>query len=96
MTTKGNDGASLQQPGSAFVTRFKCAVCGKLTAGRMPRIHSRHEGDTSARWPRWHAVNGKVCDGNFKEAEWVDVPKPPNDQAHPTAAKATVGGTEKL
>lgn len=84
--------------GSAIVTRFKCVVCGKLSAGRMPRINSRNEGDTTARWPRWHAVNGKVCDGNFKEAEWVDVPVKPNVKALPrlpdSAAKTEQKGNK--
>lgn len=54
-------------------TRFRCVVCGKLTAGRMPRIHSRHRGDTTGRFPRRHnAENGKPCAGNVREAEWIE------------------------
>jgi hypothetical protein len=54
-------------------TRFRCRVCGKLTAGRMPR-EGRASGDTSERWPRRHAVAGRVCEGVYHLAEWVDVP----------------------
>jgi hypothetical protein len=50
-------------------TRFRCVTCGKLTSGRMPR-----RGDTSARYPRRHYSNdGKICEGVFRDAEWVDV-----------------------
>ena len=55
-------------------TRFRCVTCGKLTAGRMPRVHGRHQGDTSARYPRRHnGADGKPCAGNVFHAEWVDV-----------------------
>jgi hypothetical protein len=53
-------------------TKFKCAVCGKITAGRLP-IQNKHKGDGSFRFPRRHYVNGKLCDGVFEEAEWVDI-----------------------
>jgi len=62
-------------------TRFKCVVCGKVTAGRMPRVHARHEGDGSARFPRMHKVDGVLCDGSFMEAEWVDEPREEKLQA---------------
>lgn len=53
-------------------TRFRCSVCGKLTAGRMPK-----KGDTSARFPRRHyEQNGRLCPGVFRDAEWVDVETP--------------------
>lgn len=51
-------------------TRFRCVICGKLTAGRMPR-EGRHIGDGSARFPRRHKINGQPCAGNIREAEWV-------------------------
>lgn len=52
-------------------TRFRCVVCGKLTAGRIPRA-GRHAGDTTARFPRRHkGPDGKPCGGNILEAEWV-------------------------
>lgn len=54
-------------------TLFKCAVCGKLTAGRISR-EGRLSGDGSHRFPRRHKVNGKDCLGNLEEAEWVDIP----------------------
>jgi hypothetical protein len=47
-------------------TRFRCVVCGKITAGRMPR-----RGDTTVRFPRRHRVNGVRCPGNIQEADWV-------------------------
>jgi hypothetical protein len=46
--------------------RFKCDMCGKLTAGRIPR-----RGDGSGRYPRKHKVNGEVCLGSFDGAVWV-------------------------
>jgi hypothetical protein len=59
--------------GKRWETRFKCVVCGKLTAGRMPR-EGRLVGDTSARFPRRHkGPDGKPCPGNIEDAEWVDV-----------------------
>jgi hypothetical protein len=57
---------------SKLETRFKCAVCGKITAGRIGR-DGRHVGDGSGRYPRRHNVDGKPCLGNIQEAEWVDV-----------------------
>lgn len=52
-------------------TRFVCVVCGKDTAGRMPR-EGGAGGDTSERRPRYHKLaDGRVCDGNYYLAEWV-------------------------
>ena len=48
-------------------TRFKCVLCGKITAGRIPR-----NGDKSMRFPRRHNANGKPCPGNVEEAKWVE------------------------
>ena len=57
-------------------TKFRCIVCGKVTMGRMPRVHSNYQGDASARFPRRHkGEDGKPCSGNILEAEWVDVPE---------------------
>lgn len=47
-------------------TRFKCVVCGKITAGRIPK-----NGDLSERYPRRHIKNGKPCPGNIIQAEWL-------------------------
>lgn len=56
------------------VTRFRCVVCGKLTAGRLPRDGRHFPGDGSERWPRRHkGANGQLCDGVWQLAEWVDV-----------------------
>lgn len=55
------------------ITRFRCRVCGKLTAGRIPR-EGRYVGDLSARFPRRHNVNGQPCPGIIEDAEWIDVP----------------------
>ncbi len=63
-----------------MTTRFRCMVCGKLTAGRLPR-GDYHEGvgDTSFRWPRRHkGKDGKPCAGNIIEAEWVDIKETPD------------------
>ena len=52
-------------------TRFRCAVCGKLTAGRKPR-----GGDGTLMYPSAHkkAHGGVVeCPGMSEEAEWVGV-----------------------
>lgn len=53
--------------------RFRCIVCGKLTAGRVPRT-AWQKGDGSARFPRRHKIRGtdKPCPGNIEEAEWVE------------------------
>lgn len=51
-----------------MVTRFCCVVCGKLTAGRLPR-----RGDGTTRYPRRHNRGGAPCDGNWQEARWVDI-----------------------
>jgi len=54
------------------ITKFKCAVCGKISTGRTPK-----DGDGSFRYPRRHKINGVVCEGVYEEAEWVndDLPK---------------------
>lgn len=49
-------------------TRFLCVICGKMSTGRKPR-----RGDGSARYPRYHRMEGKPCEGNFYFAEWVDI-----------------------
>jgi len=51
-----------------MMTKFKCIICGKLTAGRIPR-----GGDGTLRYPRRHKWNGRPCPGNYREAEWVKV-----------------------
>ena len=52
------------------VTRFKCVVCGKITAGRQTGRYS----DRSERYPRRHAgPDGEWCPGNIEYAEWVEV-----------------------
>jgi hypothetical protein len=56
--------------------KFKCSICGKLTSGRMPINPHNHKekGDGSFRYPRRHKnENGGYCEGNYKEAIWVDV-----------------------
>lgn len=57
------------------MTRFKCVICGKITAGRMPVDLDNHRfrGDTTFRYPRRHKdKTGKLCIGSLQEAEWVD------------------------
>ena len=50
-------------------TKFKCVVCGKLTAGRAPR-----GGDGTLRYPRKHKdKGGQPCPGNWLEAKWVNL-----------------------
>jgi hypothetical protein len=56
------------------LTRFKCVVCGKITAGRMPRDGHGSPGDGTFLYPRRHkGKDGNPCAGNIEEAEWVDV-----------------------
>ena len=52
------------------ITRFRCIMCGHLSAGR---IRGRGRGDGSFRYPRRHLVDGSVCAGMLREAEWVEV-----------------------
>lgn len=59
------------------ITRFKCVVCGRLTAGRLPRGGRHRPGDTSAYYPRRHKHHGKPCAGNILQARWVDVETDP-------------------
>lgn len=59
-----------------MLTRFRCVVCGMLSAGKKPVNYYRHRevGDGTFRYPRWHKdPAGNVCMGNFKEAEWVEI-----------------------
>jgi len=64
--------------------RFKivCSVCGKVTAGRLPRA-SRHDmGDGTFWFPRRHDVDGKPCDGNIEEGKMIDAPSIDHHAAH--------------
>jgi hypothetical protein len=56
-------------------TRFRCVVCGKVTAGRLPvnPTNHRERGDGTLWYPRRHKHNGEPCKGNILEAELVDV-----------------------
>ncbi len=72
-----------------YITRFQCQICGKLTAGRLPRagsdiwdevfhkyrrVETWHVNDGTMRYPRRHkGVDGKPCPGNMLEAEWTDI-----------------------
>jgi len=50
--------------------RFRCAECGKETAGRLPK-----GGSGDYYWPRKHRdSSGKVCEGVYREAEWLKTP----------------------
>ena len=71
-------------PGKRWQTRYKCTVCGKLTAGRLPR-GPWEPGDGSFMYPRRHPcpsgerdIQGHriPCPGIFEEPEWVDVEVP--------------------
>lgn len=57
--------------------KFKCAHCGKLTAGgRLPR-DGHVKGDGTFRFPRRHkGADGQSCDGNIMEAEWIETARP--------------------
>lgn len=54
-----------------MVTKFKCVICGKITAGRQPW------GGSTIIYPRRHKVGGKPCSGNIIEAEMIDVEQKP-------------------
>ncbi len=47
-------------------TRFKCVRCGKITVGRRPK-----GGDGTFYYPSRHERDGKLCEGVWREAEWV-------------------------
>jgi hypothetical protein len=64
--------------------RYRCVVCGKVTAGRVP-YDGRFRGDGTQMWPRRHQVDGKDCPGNVEAAEWVDIPV---EAAAPAAQEA--------
>lgn len=50
------------------IVRFRCAACGKLSVGRLPR-EGRQVGNWSWYWPRRHdGANGTPCPGNTLEA----------------------------
>lgn len=66
-----------------YITRFRCAVCGKLTAGRKTGRGT----DGTARYARKHDAirdttydetgfkdqrEGEPCIGSVVEAEWVE------------------------
>lgn len=52
--------------------KVKCVVCGKITAGRLPRA-SRHDvGDGTFLFPRRHKVSGVDCPDNIEEGEVVE------------------------
>ena len=53
-----------------ITTVYKCSICGKVTAGRIPR-----GGDGSFRYPRKHNDDdGKLCPGVYYEAILTTVP----------------------
>jgi hypothetical protein len=59
-----------------YATRFKCVVCGKLTAGRLPvNPHNHRErGDGTFWYPRRHkGKDGEPCPGNIEEAQIIEV-----------------------
>lgn len=61
--------------------KVKCSVCGKITAGRLPR-EGHYTGDTTFWYPRRHKVDGVDCEGNIEEGEVIDVPDatPPSEE----------------
>lgn len=66
----------MKHPKPKMRARFVCRVCGKRTAGRLPRA-SRHEpGDGSFWYPRRHKVDGRPCMGSTEEAVIITEPAP--------------------
>ena len=56
------------------VCRFRCSVCGRLTAGKVPNSDGRYAADKSERYPRMHRRPfGEPCPGVYEFAEWVEV-----------------------
>lgn len=47
-------------------TAIQCAVCGKMTQGRLPR-EGGHKGDGTFWFPRRHKIGGLDCAGNVQE-----------------------------
>lgn len=56
-----------------MITKYRCVICGKLTAGRLPNAGWGNVGDGTFIFPRYHKHKGKPCPGNVLEAEWVNV-----------------------
>jgi hypothetical protein len=54
-----------------FRGKVKCRVCGKITAGRLPRA-GWIKGDGTFWYPRRHKVNGVDCPGNIQEGILID------------------------
>jgi len=55
--------------------RYRCRVCGKITAGRLPvNPHNHRErGDGTFHFPRLHkGSDGQICDGCYEEADCVE------------------------
>jgi hypothetical protein len=76
--------AALCQPlrpraGAIVTEKFKCPICGKITAGRRVRLawnkgtldHGEisYRYNTDVRYPRRHRVHGEICKGSFMEAD---------------------------
>lgn len=60
--------AERRRPERMKETKFECAYCGKITGGRKPK-----RGDGTGRYPRKHRADGRICEGTFSPANWVDV-----------------------
>lgn len=54
------------------VYKYVCSICGKITAGRIPR-RGREVGDLTVMFPRRHKVDGKPCRGNIEEAIVLEI-----------------------
>jgi site-specific recombinase XerD len=55
-------------------TKFRCGICGKISAGRQHRDES-HPDAGSVTWPRRHTgPDGQPCPGNSQEAERISIP----------------------
>lgn len=56
--------------------RYRCVVCGAVTAGRRPvhPHHHRERGDGTLYFPRrHHGPDGEPCVGNTEYAAIIDV-----------------------
>lgn len=72
-----------------WIFKVKCAECGKLTAGRLPRA-GRHEGDGTFWFPRRHkGPDGQPCPGNVEEGEVIETPTKANPRYQPPVQEGT-------
>lgn len=53
------------------IKKYKCCICGKVTAGRKPNTLKLKV--AGVMWPWRHSNYGQVCNGTWMQAEVVEV-----------------------